>query len=91
MTPAVYSEMRASPDVTVTSSQLLSVKKLEVDGNMAYAVYITHAVFDFKGTPNDDVAVYTSIFQKDAQGTWKMVHGQRSTGRGPEDDPPGPF
>ena len=64
MTPAMYSEMRASPDVTVKSSKLVSVNKLEVDGNMAYAVYVTHACFDFKGTVNDDIAVYTGVFQK---------------------------
>ena len=59
--------------------------KVVVEGNMAYAVYVSHAVFCYKGTDNDDVAVFSAVFQKGADATWKMVHGHRSTGRGPNE------
>ena len=56
-------------------------------GDMAYVCYTGHAKFNYKGTENDDVAVLTSVLER-KDGVWKVVHGQRSTGRKPEDSPP---
>ena len=39
---------------------------------MAYACYTTHSKFNYKGTDNNDVAVFTGIFVK-RDGMWKMV------------------
>lgn len=77
-----WDKMMESPDVNSKFSKLLSVDKVVVDGNMAYAVYTTHSQFNYKGIENDDVAVFTGVFQKENE-QWKLVHGQRSTGRPP--------
>ena len=45
--------------------------------------YKTHSQFHYKGVDNDDVAVFTGVFQR-TDDTWKLVHGQRSTGQKPE-------
>ena len=42
----------------------------------AYVCYSSHAKFTYKGTENDDVAVFSSIMKK-KNGVWKVVHGQR--------------
>ena len=39
--------------------------------------------FSYKGTPNNDLAVYSLVCEK-VDGKWMMVHAQRSTGRDPE-------
>jgi len=82
-----WENMMTNDDVTVTSNELLSINKLEVSDNMAYVCYTTHGKFNYKGTDNDDVAVLTSILKKE-NGEWKVIHGQRSTGRKPSDPLP---
>ena len=74
-------------DVTVESNELVSINKLQVVGDMAYVCYTSHGRFNYKGTANDDVAVFTSVLKKVA-GEWKVVMGQRSTGRTPEESAP---
>ena len=74
-------------DVNVESSRLVSINKLQIEGNMAYVCYTSHGRFTYKGTPNDDVAVFTNVLQK-VNGRWMVVMGQRSTGRKPEDSLP---
>ena len=54
---------------------------------MAYVCYTSHGKFSYKGTANDDIAVFTSVLKKGEDG-WKVVMGQRSTGRGPEESAP---
>ena len=41
---------------------------------------VIHNIFTYKGTENDDIAVFTSVLRK-VEGEWKVVHGQRSTGQ----------
>ena len=41
------------------------------------------AKFSFKGTPNNDLAVYSLICEK-VDGKWMMVHAHRATGKDPE-------
>ena len=53
---------------------------------MAYVCYTSHGKFTYRGTPNDDVAVLSSVLEK-TDGRWQVVFGQRSTGRKPTDDP----
>ena len=74
-------------DVSVTSNELVGINKLKIVGDVAYVCYTTHGVFNYKGTSNDDVAVLTSVLQK-VNGYWKVVHGQRSTGRSPSEEAP---
>ena len=82
-----WNEMMNSKDVTVKSAKLLSINKIEVGEKLAYACYTQHAVFNYKGTDNDDVAVFTLILRKQ-DGNWKVVFGQRSTGRSPNEPLP---
>ena len=87
LTMTQWDEMMNSPDVTMTSSKLISINKLKVLGNMAFACYTTHSQFNYKGTDNDDIAVFTGVFEK-KNGRWMMIHGQRSTGRTPSEELP---
>ena len=82
-----WESMMTNEDVNVESSKLVSINKLQIEGNMAYVCYTSHGRFTYKGTPNDDVAVFTNVLQK-VNGRWMVVMGQRSTGRKPEDSLP---
>ena len=82
-----WDAMINNKDVTLVDSKLVSVNKLIVEGNMAYACYISHTIFNYKGIDNNDIAVFTGVFQK-LEGVWKLVHGHRSTGRGPNEPLP---
>ena len=84
---AEWEEMMTNDDVVVESNNLVSVNKLQIEGEMAYVCYTSHGKFSYKGTANDDIAVFTSVLKKGEDG-WKIVMGQRSTGRGPEESAP---
>ena len=79
--------MMTNDDVKVESSKLLSINKLTVNGDNAVVCYTQHGKFTYKGTENDDIAVFTSVLRK-VEGEWKVVHGQRSTGRKPDEPLP---
>lgn len=82
-----WESMMTNDDVNVESSKLVSINKLQIDGNMAFVCYTSHGKFTYKGTPNDDIAVFTSVLQK-VNGRWLLVMGQRSSGRKPEESLP---
>ena len=82
-----WEKMMTNDDVSVECNDLVSINKMEVCGDMAYVCYTNHGRFNYKGTPNDDIAVLTSVLKK-VDGRWLVVHGQRSTGRSPTDAPP---
>tara|TARA_B110000444_G_scaffold50410_1_gene46421 strand:- start:3657 stop:4352 length:696 start_codon:yes stop_codon:yes gene_type:complete len=82
-----WETMMTNDDVKVESSTLLAINKLSVCGSSAYVCYTTHGKFSYKGVENNDIAVLTSVLQK-VNGKWMVVHGQRSTGRKPEDELP---
>ena len=82
-----WEEMMTNDDVKVESSKLLSINKLTVNGDNAVVCYTQHGKFTYKGTENDDIAVFTSVLRK-VEGEWKVVHGQRSTGRKPDEPLP---
>ena len=82
-----WDAMMNSADVKMVSSALKDIHKIEVHGEMAFVIYTSHSVFNFKGVDNDDIAVFTLVCKK-IDGTWKIVHGQRSSGRGPEEPLP---
>ena len=74
-------------NINVESSDLLKINKKRICGNMAYICYTVHGKFTYKGTSNDDVAVFTTILEK-KNGRWQVIFGQRSTGRSPTDTTP---
>ena len=82
-----WDSMMNNADVKVESNELVSINKIEIVGDMAYVVYTNHGKFNYKGTENDDIAVLTAVLKR-IDGSWKLVHGQRSTGRKPTDDMP---
>ncbi len=82
-----WEQMMTSDDITVKSNKLVSINKMHINGQMAYVCYTSHGKFTYKGKENDDIAVLTSILEK-KNGVWKVVFGQRSTGRKPEDQLP---
>jgi ketosteroid isomerase-like protein len=85
MGKSTWEGMIASPDVEFGGSELVSIEKIEVCGDMAFAVYVDHSKFTFKGTTNDDCSVWTGVFKRGVDKEWKYIHGQRSTGRKPGD------
>ena len=82
-----WEAMMSNDDVKVESSKLVAVNKLSVCGCCAYVCYTQHGKFTYKGTSNDDVAVFTCVLRK-CDGVWKVVQGSRSTGRKPSDEQP---
>ena len=93
--PASQEMMKAmmdSKDVTGVSGDLIDIKILDFseDRTMAYSAVVASAAFSYKGTPNDDVYVFTNVFKK-VDGVWETVWGHRSTGRSPDEDPPAPW
>ena len=87
MSMGMYKEMLSNADVNIDSNELLSIDRMDISGDMAYVMFTAHGKFTFKGTPNDDVAVFTMIAKKFGD-SWKFAGGQRSTGRGPEEPKP---
>jgi hypothetical protein len=89
----LWEEMQASEDVVPGSSELLSIEKIDifegtsVSSGMAYAIFTSHSKFTYKGTHNDDVAVFIIVMKKIGN-QWKIVSGQRSTGRKPDEPKP---
>jgi ketosteroid isomerase-like protein len=95
----LWEERRLNKDIVHKSNELLSIDKMDVqsdDGTlsisagtrMAYAILTIHTKFIYKGTLNDDVAVYSIVLAKKSGGQWKIVHGQRSMGRKPDEPKP---
>mgnify|MGYP001203430593 CR=1 FL=1 len=82
-----WQRMMNDEAVTVAASELMTINKLRISDNMAYVCYTSQAMFTYKGTVNDDVAVFTSVLEK-VDGRWQVVFGQRSTGRSPAAAPP---
>ena len=58
--------MMDSKDVTGVSGDLIDIKILDFseDRTMAYSAVVASAAFSYKGTPNDDVYVFTNVFKK---------------------------
>lgn len=75
-----YKNMMTSNDVSVELNEFISINKLEIHEDVAFVCYTSHGKFNYKGTENDDFAVFTSILKK-IEGKWVVIHGQRSKGR----------
>ena len=54
--------------------------KIEVSGDMAYTCHREHATFKYQGKPNDDMAVWTTIYKREGD-VWKVAHAHRSSGQ----------
>ncbi len=80
----------AGEDVTEMKSELLEIKVLDVMSDCAYAVIIAKASFDYKGTKNEDIYTQSCLYKKKGDG-WELAWAQRSSGRGFDQDMPGPW
>ena len=76
-----------SGDVVLEGHESRGLKKIEVAGDMAFGVAVEYAKFSYKGTPNEDVSVWTLVYRKEG-GSWKICHVHRSTGRKPNEPQP---
>ena len=68
-----------SKDLVKESSELIKIHKIEICGDLAYAVFTLNEVFSYKGNKNKDLSTYTCIFAN-SNGTWKYSWMQRSQG-----------
>ena len=66
-------------DLVAESSELIKTHKIEIYGEIAYAVFTLNEIFNYKGNQNKDLSTYTCIFKNDG-GTWKYAWMQRSQG-----------
>tara|TARA_X000000950_G_scaffold274726_1_gene360197 strand:+ start:2548 stop:3252 length:705 start_codon:yes stop_codon:yes gene_type:complete len=89
LTKEGWDNMMKKPEfaVSVELSELVSINRLHVCGDMAWVCYTNHSKFNYSGNSNDDIAVFTSVLQR-MDGKWVVVHGQRSTGRNPSEELP---
>ena len=74
--------MWSSPDVTVTTAELVSVDSVKIfaDGKAAVCTYTMHDVFDYQGTSNTDYAKNTAVLEV-RDGKWIWIQGHRATGQ----------
>ena len=82
--------MLNSPDVKIVSNEVKNFHRVDVHpaGDWALLCYTTHAKFNYKGTDNDDVSVFSVVLKRNSDKGWKMSWLQRSTGRLPTDEMP---
>ena len=66
-------------DLVAESSELVKIHKIEIVGQIAFAVFTLNEIFSFKGHQNKDLSTYTCIF-KNENGLWKYSWMQRSQG-----------
>ena len=66
-------------DLVAESSELVRTHKIEISGEIAYAVFTLNEIFSFKKNLNKDLSTYTCIF-KNENGLWKYSWMQRSQG-----------
>ena len=74
-----WAYMFNSKDLVAESSELIKTHKIEIYGDIAYAVFTLNEIFSYKGNQNIDLSTYTCIF-KNENGTWKYAWMQRSQG-----------
>ena len=68
-----------SKDLVAESSELIKTHKIEIYGDIAYAVFTLNEIFSYEGNQNKDISTYTCIF-KNENGAWKYAWMQRSQG-----------
>ena len=49
-------------DLVAESSELIKIHKIEIFGEIAYAVFTLNEIFSLKGNQNKDLSTYTFIF-----------------------------
>ena len=76
-----FHEMWSSGDLVLESAEITKVHKFEQLGpDAAICVFTLGSKFTYKGTQNDDLPSFTSIFKK-IDHKWKVSWMQRSSGQ----------
>ena len=85
LTKESWREMVTAKDISMESTELKSVDSVNLiaEGKVAVVTYTAHDKFSYKGTPNDDLAKFSGVLEKQADGAWKFVHLHRATGQSP--------
>ena len=52
-------------DLVAESSELIKIHKIEIFGEIAYAVFTLNEIFSYKGNQNKDLSTYTCIFKNE--------------------------
>ena len=82
-----HTEMLNSKDIVIKTQELVNINSIEIFTEIAVVCMTLHQVFTYKDIPNDDISVVLAVLKKE-DNTWKMIHGARSQGRSPTDQPP---
>jgi len=75
-------DMATSKDITGHSGKVLEIKHVKefCNGQAAVVVFEGSQVFTYKGTLNDDNAMYSATIEKQTDGSLKLVFLQRYPG-----------
>ena len=68
-----------SKDLIAESSELIKTHKIEICGEIAYAVFTLNEIFSYKGNQNKR-SFNLHLHFKNENGTWKYAWMQRSQG-----------
>lgn len=72
-------------DVSFKKGNLRSIDTIRLfcGAKAAVVTFTCRDVFEYKGTPNDDICKFSIVLEKIGD-DWKMVHGHRATGQKPK-------
>ena len=81
-----FNSMMMNSDIVFESGELLSIESIDIFAQEIAAVvtYKRHDKFTYKGTPNNDISMFTATLDK-INGDWKIIFGTRSTGEKPSE------
>ena len=75
-----FEKMMTSGDVVQEKSEITKIHRFEfLSENIVMCIFTLGSKFSYKGKPNDDLPIITSIFKK-LDNSWKIHWMQRSTG-----------
>ena len=74
-----FGKMFSTGDLTIQSSELIKIHRLDAFDQVAFAVFTMKGSFTYQGQTNDDSCAISAFF-KNIDGTWKFDCLQRSSG-----------
>ena len=78
----VWKQMLNDKSIIVNGYKVLSIEKIDITDQMAYAIYVIYQKTTYNNIQDDQVVfVCTSIFKKDQNNQWKMILTQKSKPR----------
>lgn len=74
-----FSAMFQSSDLTLHDSELITLERLNFQGNVAIAVFTMRGNFTYRGQDNSDTYAATAVLRS-IEGEWRFALLQRSAG-----------